>query len=709
MKFSDNAIKVLEHRYLHDGEKPEELIKRVVKAVSNVPYYEVSQRTSAESRFYQLLDKNLMWPNTPCLINAGKPLGQLSACFVIPIEDSIEGIFTAMKQAAIIQKTGGGTGFSFSRLRPKNWPVDTTQGVASGPISFMKVFNSATGEMKQGGVRRGANMAVLRIDHPDIWEFVTCKDKEGELSNFNISIAVTDDFMLCLEEGRPFPLHFNGKKTDVIDAIQLWDRISHQAWKNGEPGLIFIDVVNNDNPLKDIETIEGTNPCGEQPLPPFGICNLGSINLSSHVKGGWVVDSEIPQIDYEMLEWTVRTSVEFLDNMIDVNKYPLPELAQESLAKRRIGLGIMGLADMFLKMKVRYGSDESLDLAEKVMKFIDDTALESSIELGKIRGVPPMIQTMKCDIHKTLRNGVITTIAPTGSVSILSDCSSGCEPIFAFNFDKSCVESSLSMKHWFVRYWEEKNGEGTKLPPYAVEAGDVTPYDHIRIQAALQKYVRSGISKTINCDNRTNEDEVGDILKYSYQAGCKSVTLYRDGSREVQALTKTVEPTPEAKKQLKQHGIKVFSKPIEKSRPNILHGKTVKIKTGRGKLYVTVNEIKGLPFEVFLKIGKSGREDFAYSEAIGRLISLGFRAGIPVDIIVRHLEGISGADQVFDYGRLMKSVPDAVAFFLRSEYLKDQVDPSCEDAVDTVCPDCDSIVSRESGCLLCHNCGWTKC
>jgi ribonucleoside-diphosphate reductase alpha chain len=677
--------------------------------VSDVPFYgKPIEKEDAYNRFHRLLDANLMWPNTPCLINAGKPLGQLSACFVIPVEDSIEGIFNAMKEAAIIQKTGGGTGFSFSRLRPKNWPVDTTQGVASGPISFMRVFNSATGEMKQGGVRRGANMAVLRIDHPDIEEFITCKDVEGELSNFNISIAVTDEFMQCLYEGKPFMLRWAGKEIKEIEPTKLWDKISFQAWKNGEPGLLFIDQINRENPLHEIEEIEGCNPCGEQPLPPYGLCNLGSINLSTHVKDGWEDPDGRSEIDYVMLEQTVYDSVEFLDNMIEVNRYPLPALQKEALAKRRIGLGIMGLADMFLKMRVRYGSEESYMLAEKVMEFIDQAALQASIRLGEVRGVPEVIQGMSCEIHRTLRNGVITTIAPTGSVSILAGCSSGCEPVFAFDVDKSCIESSINMKHWFVEWYEGVYGEGTKLPPYAVEAGDVSPFDHINVQAALQKHVRSGISKTINCDNETDVSTVGEMFEHAYKTKCKSVTVYRDGSRTEQALTKkSSQPLPSVSQMLKDK--LVPNDHLERSRPNILEGKTIKIKTGRGKLYLTVNEIEGKPFEVFLKIGKSGREDFAYSEAIGRLISLGLRAGIPVDIIVRHLENISGADQVFDYGRLMTSVPDAVAFFLKEQYLKGVtvVEDDCK--VDVVCPDCGNVVSRESNCLLCQYCGWSKC
>jgi ribonucleoside-diphosphate reductase alpha chain len=725
MNFSPNALKVLQHRYLHGGETPQDMIERVAHTMSNIPeYYESEKKiTETKNRFFKLLNDNKFWPNTPCLINAGKPLGQLAACFVLPIEDSIEGIFDAMKQAAIIQKTGGGTGFSFSKLRPANFPVDTTQGTASGPISFMRVFNSATNEMKQGGVRRGANMAVLRVDHPDIEEFIMCKDSEGEFSNFNISVGITSDFMIALRKNANYDLMWNNETIKSIKASKIARMIAEQNWKNGEPGIVFLDRINALNPLKEIETIEGTNPCGEQPLPPFGICNLGSINLSSHVSS-WNQSESKPKIDYTTLRETVYSSVEFLDNMINVNKYPLPQLEKEALSKRRIGLGIMGLADMFLKMEVRYGSEESFDLADQVMKFIDETAVEASIELGKIRSVPNMLLTLSPILHRTLRNGVITTIAPTGSISILADCSSGCEPIFAFDFDKSCIDTEIQMKHWFVEYWEKEN-PGKSLPSYAVEAGDVTPEEHIKMQGILQRHIGASISKTINCNNETTVEDIEKLMMLSWEEGCKSFTTYRDGSRKFQALTKKkTEVTTTDYKELKnvlqsdevQQRVSEIIKDtpnetgIEKSRPKILDGKTIKIKTGRGKLYVTVNEFEGKPFEVFLKIGKSGREDFAYSEAIGRLISLGLRARIPVEMMVRHLEGISGADQVFDYGRLIKSVPDAVAFFLREYYMENKHEQVGEQVNHTIiCPDCECVVILESGCLTCHNCGWSKC
>jgi len=693
----DVAMEVLNFRYLKDGETPEEMFSRVASLVASVE--EHPKRWGR--KFYRLMASLDFLPNTPTLINAGRSNGQLAACFVLPIGDSIPEIFDSLKNMAVIQKSGGGTGFSFSRLRPEGYLVEDTGGIASGPVSFMKVFDAATNEMKQGGVRRGANMGVLRVDHPDIMKFVKCKRREGSFSNFNISVGITDEFMNCLDTGEKFSLGW-GAYAEVIDPSNIWDEIIKGAWSNGEPGVVFLDRVNENNPIPG-EIIEGTNPCSEQPLPPYGVCNLGSINLSNFVKDG--------EIDYGRLDEVIPVAVRFLDNIVDVNKYPLEDIKREALRTRRIGLGIMGLADALIKMEIVYGSPQSIELAEEIMEYIQVVSHQVSEELAVEKSVPEYL------IHHGIkrRNGAVTTIAPTGSLSLIANCSSGCEPVFSFAYSKKCIDTELIVTHPLYEEYLKTQPKvdffhlQNPIPDYFVTAKEVPISRHIQMQAALQKHVDSGISKTINAPHETTPEQVSEAFRDAYESGCNSISFYREGSRKIEGHTD--------KSSEKIGTLNDKSTPIsnfeytgmDQPRPKRLNGHTSVIKTGRGKLYITVNDLDGAPFEVFLKIGKSGREDLAYSEALGRIISLALRSGVPITKIIKHLRDISGYDTVFDYGQAVKSVPDALAIILDMEYGEGKHSKNVT-SYNLVCPDCDrSNVIIESNCAVCKDCGWSRC
>lgn len=684
MKLNENAMRVLKFRYLRDGETPEQMIERVARTIASVEK-EKQDRDFFEDRFREMMDNLDFLPNTPTLINAGKSLGQLAACFVIPIEDSIPEIFESIKSGALIHKSGGGTGFSFSRLRPRGSAVKETGGIASGPVSFLRVFDAATREMKQGGVRRGANMGILRIDHPDIEEFIDAKKVEGEISNFNLSVAVTDEFMECLTTPKPFNLKWRSKTIKQIDPSDLWKKICEGAWLNGEPGIIFIDKINEVNPLNKWETIEATNPCAEQPLPPWGTCVLGSINLSN-----FVVDTKP---DLERLRTVAGLATRFLDNCIDATSYPLKEIKKEAMKTRRIGLGIMGLADMMIKCRIRYDSQKGFELAKLIMQSIQEESTNESIRLGKIKGIPTYLSKKKLIV----RNAARTTIAPTGSISLIAGCSSGCEPIFSFDYSKQCIDSKIQIKHPLL----EGFGPKDELPEWYITAPQIEPIDHVKMQSVLQKYVDSGISKTINAPPETTVEEIDDVFRQAYYLGVKSITFYREGSRKIESQVaagkENGQPPP------------LEEIMVEADRPSKLSGTTTAITTGRGKLYVTINELDNIPYEVFLSLGKSGREDFAYSEAIGRLISIALRNKVPVQTIIKHLRNISGHDQVFDYGTLIKSVPDAVAFVLGLSYGHKKDNPKLPDIA--LCPDCgaDAIEPSGGNCITCMECGWSKC
>lgn len=673
VELTDTAIKILKNRYFLDNYKNvEELFRTVVEHVCK------DEPPEFIDTCFRMMCNLEFLPNTPTLINAPRD-GQCAACFVLPIEDSTDDIFETLKNAALIFKSGGGVGYDFSPLRPKDSIVSGSFGVSSGPVSFMRIFNTATGEMKQGGVRRGANMGILRIDHPDIEEFLTCKNVEGGLSNFNISVAITDRFMEYLQNKEPFELRWSNGKIRIdkeVDPQHLWDLLIKGAWTNGEPGVIFIDRVNETNLLKRLETITACNPCGEQMLPPYGICVLGSINLSKFV-------FENGETDYVGLGGAISVGVRFLDNVVVTNEYPLPQVEKEAVKTRRIGLGIMGLADHLILKGIKYGSEDCLKYLHTLMEFFRRRSHQESRELGIKRGVPRLLK--ENGINR--RNGTVTTIAPTGSLSLIAGCSSGCEPIFAKNYDKVCIDTSLNVKSSIL----DEDSDAF------VTAMDILPVDHVKVLSVLQEYIDAGISKTINAPNSITEEETSKLFKLCYDSGCKSVSFYRDGSRVFQALTDSDNV---------KEPIKVKEGLVK--RPDCLSGYTKVLKTGRGKLYVTVNnDFEDNPFEVFVRIGKSGMEDLAYSEAIGRLISLSLRSGISVEKVVKNLSGISGESPTWVDGRMIRSIPDAIAYVMATICgIKDQ---STIKTMNVVCPDCGESLVFEEGCVNCKNCGWSKC
>lgn len=564
MNLSKNAITILERRYLAKNEKGElietvdDMFKRVSTAIAKADALYTGEESikDAEEKFYNMMRDLRFLPNSPTLMNAGRALGQLSACFVLPVEDSMEGIFNSVKDAALIHKSGGGTGFSFSRLRASGSVVKTTGGVASGPISFMKVFNAATEAVKQGGTRRGANMAILRVDHPDILDFIKCKEDLNEITNFNISVALTEDFMKSVERGADYDLvdPNTGKRVSSLNAAKVFDLIVNMAWTNGEPGIIFLDRINRDNPVPHLGKIESTNPCGEQPLLPYESCNLGSINLLSMVKE----DNGVSYIDYFLLEETVKDAIHFLDNVIDVNNYPIDEIDKMTKATRKIGLGVMGFADMLIKLNIPYNSDEAVALAEKIMKVIDDKSKEESRRLAKVRGAFPEFNESIYKNEEPLRNATTTTIAPTGTISIIAGVSSGIEPLFAVAFFRNVMdddklvevhpifEERMKNSGLYSNELMEKVSEFgcldhiSEIPENIrkvfVTAHEVDPIWHIKMQAAFQKYTDNAVSKTVNFINSATKENVREVYTLAYKLGCKGVTIYRDGSRYNQVL-----------------------------------------------------------------------------------------------------------------------------------------------------------------------------
>ena len=733
LNLSENAIRVLKRRYLRKNRKgkvietPEQMFRRVAqhiaKAEKNYGNKTIEEINRWEEIFFDMMADAKFLPNSPTLMNAGRPLGQLAACFVLPVEDSMEGIFGALHHAALIHKSGGGTGFAFSRLRPKNSAVGTTGGVASGPVSFMKIFNTATEQVKQGGTRRGANMAILRVDHPDIMEFIFSKEDSRELNNFNISVGVSDQFMQAVAKDEDYDLidPRDQKKVGTLHAAEVYQTLVTQAWKNGDPGIIFLDRINRDNPTPQLGEIESTNPCGEQPLLPMEACNLGSINLAKFV----LETGDGPVIDFEGLKQMVGWSVRFLDNTIDMSKYPLPEIDEMVRGNRKIGLGVMGFADMLYQLKIPYNSNEALETAETVMQFIQENAQEASQNLAQERGVfSNWEKSIYKDQNIALRNATCTTIAPTGTLSIIAGCSSGIEPLFALSFVRNVMDNDklLEVNPYFeevandLRFYSRelmdeiaKKGSIKKFKQIPKEvrkvfvtAHDVSPDWHIRMQAAFQKYTDNAVSKTVNLPRDATVEDVKQVYNLAYELGCKGVTIYRDGSKENQVLSFTQKETLNNK----------FMGAV-KRRPETLDGFTTRIKTGYGHLYVTVTEYDGKPFEVFATIGKSGRSTTAKTEAIGRLSSLALRSGVKVNDIVDQLKGIGGEYPVFQDGGLVLSIPDAIARVLEKRYLTGDAARANRkphySLMGEKCPECGQIVSFEEGCMICHFCGFNKC
>jgi len=731
LKLSENAKNVLNRRYLKKDNKgrvietSEGMFKRVARHIAKAEkkYGSDADVKKMENIFYNMMTELKFLPNSPTLMNAGRRLGQLAACFVLPIEDSIDGIFDSLKNAAIIHKSGGGTGFSFSRLRPKDSRVGTTGGIASGPVSFMKIFNTATEQVKQGGTRRGANMAILRVNHPDIMEFIYCKKNNKDLNNFNISVGVTDVFMKAVAKQNNYDLidPRDNKKVGELNAAEVYQALVEQAWKNGDPGVIFLDRLNRDNPTPELGEIESTNPCGEQPLLPMEACNLGSINLSKFV----TYNNGEPDVDYKALKDIVFWSVNFLDNTIDMSKYPLSEIDEMVGGNRKIGLGVMGFADLLYQLKIPYNSEKAFEIAEQVMGFIQKESHEASKCLAEKRGV---FENFDKSIFKkqkgcTYRNASTTTIAPTGTLSIIANCSSGVEPLFALSFVRNVMDNDklLEVNPYFKKVAKERGFYSSELmDTIALEGGiqhideipedvrkvfvtahDISPEWHIRMQAAFQKHTDNAVSKTVNLPSDATVDDVLKIYNLAYELDCKGVTIYRDGSKENQVLS--IAATEK---------LADTSNAMIKERPETLEGFTTKMNTGMGQLYVTVTELDGHPFEVFATIGKSGRSTTAKTEAIGRLVSLAFRSGVRVEKVVEQLKGIGGEHPVFQKGGLVLSIPDAIGRVLEKRYLKDKSYKKHgygNSLLGEICPECGNTISFEEGCMMCHFCGFTKC
>jgi ribonucleoside-diphosphate reductase alpha chain len=558
-KLTVNALEVLKARYLLRDEQeniietPTLLFKRVAKAIAKVDKTFGDNPQTSEKTFYQMMAKLEFLPNTPTLFNAGTDIGQLSACFVLPVHDSLDGIFTTVKNMALIEQTGGGVGFNFSALRPKGDLVRSTKGVASGPVSFMRIFDTSTEVIKAGGKRRGAMMGILRVDHPDVLEFIVAKQNPMMLSNFNVSVAVTDKFMAAVASDESYWLvnPRNDEKVKQLKAREVWGLMARSAWASGDPGVVFIDEINRRNPTPKVGRIESTNPCGEQPLLPYESCNLGSINLSRMVEDG--------KVSWGKLRETVRNAVHFLDNVVDANVYPLKEIVEITRANRKIGLGVMGFADMLIMLGVPYDSEEALRLGERVMRFIGDEAHEKSREIGEARGsFPNFERSMWKERYGAFRNATVTTVAPTGTISIIAGCSSGIEPLFAVSFMRNVLggarlfetnalfeETAKARGFYSAKLLEEiaRSGSVQKIAGVPddvkrlfVTALDIDPVWHVKMQAAFQKFTDNAVSKTVNLPHEAKVEDVREIYDLAWKLKCKGVTVFRYGSKPEQVL-----------------------------------------------------------------------------------------------------------------------------------------------------------------------------
>ncbi|MDP2930914.1 MAG: vitamin B12-dependent ribonucleotide reductase [Chloroflexota bacterium] len=733
---SENALHVLRKRYLKKDkqgkviETPEELFRRVARtiAAAELIYNPKADVRAIEEQFYQLMTSLEFLPNSPTLMNAGRELGQLSACFVLPVEDSMESIFEAVKNTALIHKSGGGTGFSFSRLRPEKDRVGSTGGVASGPVSFMRAFDTATDVIKQGGMRRGANMAILSVDHPDIMKFIVAKEDPNAFTNFNLSVAVTAAFMEAVKAGAEYDL-INPHNEEVarrLNAREVFDKIVDSAWRTGDPGVVFIDRIDNDNPTPNLGHIESTNPCGEQPLLPYESCNLGSLNLSRMLM--LRSNGEIG-IDDAKLARAVRTAVRFLDDVIDVNKFPLPEIEKKTKMSRKIGLGVMGFADMLIQLGIPYNSEEALKVADDIMYHIHHEATEASKELAQERGVFPAFEGSVYDRPDGIRvrNATRTTIAPTGTLSIIAGCSSGIEPLFALSYTRNILDGAhmTEVNPYFDKvarsggfYSEElmqKLASGTKLHEVEgvpdrikrlfITAHEISPEWHVKMQAAFQKSTNNAVSKTVNFPREATREDITKVYTMAYEMGLKGITIYRDGSREGQVLT-----TGKKEKAEKVEG-GVARTP--RKRAKVTTGVTEKVNTGCGNIYVTVNSDEAGICEVFSHLGKSGGCASAQLEATCRLISLALRAGIYLGSVVKQLRGIRCPSLAWEDGKAVLSCADAIAGVLEKHITGDDK-PQFQDYglaknLAGQCPDCGGLLVYQEGCFICPGCGYTKC
>ena len=837
---TQNARTVLEKRYLIKNEKgqptelPEDLFWRVATVVADADERYGATENEVErvaEEFYFLMTQRRFEPNSPTLMNAGRPLGQLSACFVLPVEDALSnkknGIYDTLGAMALIHQSGGGTGFSFSRLRGKGSMVRSTTGVASGPISFMKLYDASTDAVKQGGTRRGANMGILRVDHPDIMDFITCKEDLTQVTNFNISVAVTRKFMDAVKSESSYDLidPSNGKVVGQLDAKSVWDKMILGAWRTGEPGVFFIDEANRYNPVPHLGAYEATNPCGEQPLLPYDVCNLGSINVGYYVKDG--------AMDWDGFRKDIHLSTHFLDNIIDVNKYPLPEIDSLSKRIRRIGLGVMGFADALIRLGIAYDTDAGVEFGRKVMEFVDVEGKKESERLAGERGpfaewarsIWGPDETCARDENgkrirpmQMLRNCNVTTVAPTGTISIIAGCSSGLEPLFAVAFMRNQAGVKMpdvnedfvaiaKAEGWYSDELMERiastgSVEHKEVPlkwqKVFITANAIAPEWHIKMQAAFQQHCDSAISKTTNFSYAATVEDVRKIYEMAYAMDCKGVTVYRDGSRDNQVLSTGAtadaaaarsapgavtpsgsegsvvdraamadlhghlsEATAEIvrlKQNLYEAEAENLQRRTKRSRPDKLRGTTIRKETPLGTMFVNITEDdKGQPFEVFVMLGKAGGSAMADAEAMGRLISLALRSGIPMAQIHRQLRGIS-SDRAVGLGpNKVLSVPDAIGIALE-EWVRDRVSGVQQELIPEVqsglplagpgdlnvsmthqvpasmlqgqqreamemqmglqhsaesflgtCPDCGSGMEFAEGCAKCHVCGFSEC
>ena len=821
---SSNARTVLEKRYLVKDktgkpvESPEQLFWRVatVVAAADARYGadEAAVQGMAEE-FYALMTQRRFEPNSPTLMNAGRPLGQLSACFVLPVEDALangrNGIYDTLTSMAVIHQSGGGTGFGFSKLRGKGSMVRSTTGVASGPISFMKLYDASTDAVKQGGTRRGANMGILRVDHPDVMEFIACKEDLTQITNFNISVAVTKTFMDAVRSRGSYDLidPSNGAVVGQLDANMVWDKMILGAWRTGEPGCFYIDEANRYNPVPHLGAYEATNPCGEQPLLPYDVCNLGSINVGHYVVG----DGTEKRLDWDAFRRDIHTSTHFLDNIIDVNKYPLKEIDALSKAIRRIGLGVMGFADALIRLGIAYDTPEGVEFGRKVMQFLDVESKVESERLATERGAFPEWERsiwgpdataardelgQRIRPMQRLRNCNVTTVAPTGTISIIAGCSSGLEPIFAVAFMRNQAGVMMpDVNEDFVAIAQREGWHTTTLMERIAKEGhvnfpevpakwqrvfvtaNVIPAEwHVRMQAAFQEHCDSAISKTTNFAHTATVEDVRAIYEMAYDMKCKGVTVYRDGSRDAQVLSTGATATAAAERDKpaasntdrrelgelkgqmaeKENEVERLRKAlfdaeaenlqrrVKRSRPDRLRGTTHRLETPLGTMFVNITEDdKGQPFEVFITLGKAGGSAMADAEAMGRLISLALRSGIPIMEVHKQLRGIS-SDRAVGLGpNKVLSVPDAIGIALEQWWRDKQgvqqelpgVQPVAVAAPAPVvvrtsgqaggqtemsyeaynggetfmgtCPDCGSQLEYAEGCVKCHVCGFSEC
>jgi ribonucleoside-diphosphate reductase alpha chain len=750
-QWSEPALRVLRERYLlrKDGEvieTPEEMCWRVaVSIAAGEGRYGRSQAAVREvaEAFYDMMVDGYFIPNSPTLMNAGKGNGlQYSACYVLPVGDSMEEIFDSVKAAAIIHKSGGGTGFAFSRLRPKDDIVSSTGGRASGPVSFLRVFNGATEAVKQGGTRRGANMGILKVDHPDILEFIDCK-LDGGITNFNISVAATDTFMEALARGEEYDLINPHTKKVVgrLSAKEVFDRMVSAAWRTGDPGMVFIDRINASpaNPTPDLGQVEATNPCGEQPLLPNEACNLGSLNVSKFARPG---DDGEQSIDWDEMERVVRLAVRFLDDVIEMNPYPLPVIDETVKSNRRIGLGIMGWADLLFIMGIPYDGPEAIELAERLMSFVKDKAHDQCAKLAEERGpFPNWSKSIYKDV-RPMRNSTVTTIAPTGTISMIAGCSSGIEPIFALAFQHRVKQSDGERVLTFVNETFEaiakergfysdalkeeiaKRGSLHGIPGLPENAANVfkTSHDipfewHVRHQAAFQRYTDNGVSKTINLPNDASEEDVAAAYRLAWELGCLGITVFRDGCKGEQVLNVGIGKKDKASAQLPTAGQQVI-----RPRPHSLAGKTYRKETPIGTAFITVNGTEdGEPFEVFVQVGKGGSDTMAVAEALGRLISLTLRLPSPLtpqrrlEEVISQLSRIGGAQPMgFGAGKVL-SLPDALGRTLAEHIGQIKAPGSPSDTnerrrIGDLCKECgQATFVYEEGCKKCLSCGFNEC